>query len=61
MLNFMRKATSKFLKVECECGNNQIIFNKACTIVKCFKCNKILAKPKSGKAEILARVVEVLK
>jgi small subunit ribosomal protein S27e len=57
----VRETTSKFLKVECECGNSQIIFNKACTIVKCIKCNKILARPKSGKAEILARVVEVFK
>jgi small subunit ribosomal protein S27e len=56
-----REATSKFLKVECECGNHQIVFNKACTIVKCIKCNKTLAKPTSGKAEILARVVEVFK
>jgi len=54
-------ATSKFLKVVCECGNTQIIFNKACTIVRCSKCNKILATPRSGKADILARVVEVFK
>ncbi|RLG08749.1 MAG: 30S ribosomal protein S27e [Thaumarchaeota archaeon] len=57
----VRKATSKFLKVVCECGNTQIIFNKACTVVRCSKCNKILANPRSGKAEILAKVVEVFK
>ena len=57
----MREATSKFLKVECECGNKQIIFNKASTIVKCLMCNKTLATPTGGKAEVHARVVEVFK
>jgi len=57
----MREADSKFLKLECECGSHQIIFNKASTLVRCIKCNKVLAKPRSGKSEVQARVIEVLK
>lgn len=51
-------AKSKFLKVKCGCGNEQIIFNKATTKIKCLKCKKPIAKPKGGKAEILAEVIE---
>ncbi|RLG13896.1 30S ribosomal protein S27e [Candidatus Pacearchaeota archaeon] len=49
---------SKFLKVRCECGNEQIIFNKATLKVKCLKCNKLIAEPTGGKAKILAEVIE---
>ncbi|MCD6274742.1 MAG: 30S ribosomal protein S27e [Candidatus Aenigmarchaeota archaeon] len=52
---------SKFLKVRCSCGNEQIVFNKASTAVKCLKCKKLLAKPTGGKAEILAEVIESYK
>ncbi len=51
---------SKFLRVRCECGNEQIIFSKASTEIKCLKCKKVLAKPGGGKAEILAKVVQSL-
>lgn len=52
---------SKFVKVKCpSCGNEQIIFNKASTTVRCLVCNEILAKPTGGKAKILAEVVQVL-
>lgn len=44
--------------MKCECGNEQIVFNKANTEVKCLKCKKPLTKPKGGKAEILAEVIE---
>ncbi len=57
----MRENNSRFLKLECECGNNQIVFNRASTLVRCNECNKILAKPISGKAKVQARVIEVLK
>ncbi|HDJ51202.1 MAG TPA: 30S ribosomal protein S27e [Thermoprotei archaeon] len=51
----------KFLKVRCkECGNEQIIFERASTVVKCNVCDAILARPTGGKAEILAEILEVL-
>ena len=52
---------SRFLRVKCpNCGNIQIIFNKAVTIVKCLKCGEVLAEPTGGKARIHGEVVEVL-
>jgi small subunit ribosomal protein S27e len=52
---------SKFIKVRCEkCKNEQIIFNKAATIVKCLVCGEILAEPKASIAKIKAGILEVL-
>jgi len=51
---------SKFIKVRCECKNEQNIFEKASTKVNCLVCNKPLAEPKGGKAKINGRILEVL-
>ncbi len=51
----------KFIKVRCQgCKNEQTIFEGATTRVKCLICEAILAEPKGGKADIKARVVEIL-
>jgi small subunit ribosomal protein S27e len=51
----------RFLKVRCQsCKNEQTIFEGATTKVKCLICDAVLAEPKGGKAEIKARVIEVL-
>ncbi len=52
---------SKFIKVRCpKCKNEQIIFGKSASEVKCLVCEKILAEPTGGKTRIKARVLEVL-
>jgi len=52
---------SKFLKVKCKkCKNEQIIFNKAATVVKCLVCGAVLAEPRGGLAEIKTTVVEAM-
>ena len=52
---------SKFVKVKCaQCKNEQIIFDHTSTEIKCLVCGKTLAKPKSGKAEIIAKIIGVL-
>lgn len=52
---------SKFVEVVCSrCGNNQVIFGKASTRVKCLKCNKLLLKNSGGKSKIKSVVSEVL-
>ncbi len=57
--DYLPKPRSKFVKVRCKkCGNEQIIFNKAATVVKCINCGEVLAEPTGGKAKILAEVVE---
>jgi len=53
--------TSKFIKIRCpKCKNEQIIFGKASSEVKCLVCGTELASPGGGKAKIKARVLEVL-
>ncbi len=55
------KGKSRFIKVRCQsCKNEQIIFEGATTKVQCLVCNAIIAEPKGGKADIKARIVEVL-
>ena len=55
------KTTSKFVKVRCaKCKNEQIIFGKSSSEVKCLVCNEILSKPSGGKSKVEARVLEVL-
>lgn len=55
------KIESKFLKIVCpKCKNQQVIFGKASTEVKCIKCGTTLAVPTGGKAKIKAKVLQVL-
>jgi small subunit ribosomal protein S27e len=50
-----------FLKVKClDCGNQQTVFDHAASTVQCIICGKTLVKPKGGKSEIVAQIVEVL-
>jgi len=60
MENYTKEPNSKFIKVKCKCKNEQIIFGKAATEIKCLVCNKILATSTGGKAKINARILEVL-
>lgn len=51
-----------FLKVKClDCDNEQIIFDRAASIVQCIICGKTLVKPSGGKSRIYANINEVLK
>ncbi len=52
---------SKFVKVRCpKCKNEQVIFGKASTEIKCLICNQVLAEPSGGKVKIKARILEIL-
>lgn len=52
------KPKSNFLQVKCpECGNEQIIFSHAASIVRCNICNAILAEPTGGKANIKGEII----
>ena len=56
------KKKSGFVKVKCHgCGNEQVIFSKVSTEVKCIneKCNESLAVPRGGKAAIKAEILEL--
>ncbi|HIG97460.1 MAG TPA: 30S ribosomal protein S27e [Candidatus Aenigmarchaeota archaeon] len=57
----MESPKSKFLKVKCKkCRNEQIIFNKTATVVKCLVCESVLAEPTGGLAEIKTKIEEVM-
>ena len=57
----MAELKSKFIKVRCtKCNNEQIMFGKASTKVKCLVCGKKLAEPLGGKSKIKSRILEVL-
>ncbi|MCX6814552.1 MAG: 30S ribosomal protein S27e [Candidatus Aenigmarchaeota archaeon] len=50
--------TSKFVKVKCEkCKNEQMVFVKAASKVKCLVCGDILAEPTGGKARFNVKVI----
>ncbi|MFQ6050662.1 MAG: 30S ribosomal protein S27e [Candidatus Hydrothermarchaeota archaeon] len=55
------KPKSRFLRVKCmDCGNEQVIFGCASTLIRCIICNKVLAEPTGGKAEVKTKVIEIL-
>ncbi|MBI2575559.1 30S ribosomal protein S27e [Candidatus Woesearchaeota archaeon] len=57
----IREPVSKFVKVRCpKCKNEQIIFGKASTEVKCLVCSKSIADPTGGKTRVKSRILEVL-
>lgn len=61
MKDILKETSSKFIKIRCpKCKNEQVMFGKASTIVKCLVCDKVLAEPTGGKSRVKARVLEVL-
>ena len=57
--NTINGPRSRFVKVRCECKNEQVIFSSAAMEVKCLVCEKSLAKPTGGSGNITAYVLEV--
>jgi small subunit ribosomal protein S27e len=52
---------SKFLKIRCPgCKKTHMTFGKASTWVKCGNCNKLLTRPKGGKAKIKAIIKKII-
>jgi small subunit ribosomal protein S27e len=52
---------SKFIKIRCKkCKNEQIIFEKGASEIKCLVCSEILSTPTGGKGKINANILEVI-
>lgn len=50
-----------FLKVICKnCGKHQVVFNTSSTLVKCNNCRVTMQKPRGGKAQLRAKILETL-
>lgn len=54
----MAKDKGIFLKVKCnDCGNEQIVFSRASTAVKCSVCSSTIATPTGGKVKLNAKII----
>jgi small subunit ribosomal protein S27e len=52
---------SRFVKVKCQkCKNEQTIFGKASSKVKCTVCETIISEPSGGKSRIKGKIIEIL-
>ena len=57
----IRETKSKFIKIRCsKCKNEQNIFGKCSTEIKCLVCGEPIADPTGGKSRIKSRVLEIL-
>ncbi|HWG92489.1 MAG TPA: 30S ribosomal protein S27e [Candidatus Thermoplasmatota archaeon] len=53
-----RETTSKFIKVKCkDCGNEQVVFNKPSTTVKCNVCSAVMVEPQGGLGRLVGELV----
>ncbi|MCL5009532.1 MAG: 30S ribosomal protein S27e [Candidatus Parvarchaeota archaeon] len=54
-----KSTENHFAKVRCpKCKNEQVIFTKAASDVKCLVCDELLAESTGGKSHIVAEVIE---
>ena len=51
---------SKFLRVQCDCGNEQVLFGDAKTAIICLSCKRPLVTTSGGRGKINAKILEVL-
>ena len=57
----IKEPKSRFIKVRCsKCKNEQIVYGKSATEIKCLVCNQVLSSPTGGKSKIKSRILEVL-
>ncbi|HHF59336.1 MAG TPA: 30S ribosomal protein S27e [Thermoplasmatales archaeon] len=57
----MVEVRSRFIRVRCkDCGNEQVLFDRASRTVTCHICGAVLAEPRGGKAKIRGEVLEIL-
>ena len=50
-----------FVRVQCpDCGNEQVVFERAANAVNCAVCGSTLARPTGGKAAFEGDVTEVV-
>ncbi len=51
---------SKFLKIQCECGRELVVFGDSKSDVFCEACGNQVVSSKGGRAKINCRIIEVL-
>ena len=61
MKNPVEMPESKFVRVACKkCKNEQIIFSKCATEVKCTNCGELLAESTGGECFFKAKILGTL-
>ena len=61
MTRYGREPRGKFIRARCaKCKNEQVIFDRAATTIKCLVCGERLASPTGGRIEIDTQVLEIL-
>ena len=61
MNNKNTRPSSRYIRVKCtKCKNEQIVFGKPASKVKCLVCGKILVEPTGGKGNVKSKILEVL-
>ena len=56
-----KQTESKYRRVKCgDCGNEQILFLRAATIVKCQVCGATLAEPTGGLARLRGEITGIV-
>jgi small subunit ribosomal protein S27e len=60
--NIIQSPKSRFVHVMCKkCKNEQVIYNKAATVVKCTGCGIDIARPTGGEISLVnAKYLEIL-
>lgn len=51
---------SRFLRVQCDCGNEQVLFGDSKTNTICLSCKNPLVKTTGGRSHVNAKILEVL-
>jgi small subunit ribosomal protein S27e len=52
---------SVFIKIKClKCGNEQIVFERGSSIIRCTVCDEVLVEPSGGKGKIKGEKVQTL-
>jgi len=61
MVRFGGEPRGKFIRARCaKCKNEQVLFDRAATPIKCLVCGELLATPTGGRVKIDAQVLEIL-
>ena len=59
--DLVKMPKSKFIRIMCKkCRKDQVVYNKAATLVKCLNCGEELLVPTGGESIVKGKVLEFL-
>ena len=61
MKELIPRPKSVFLKLKClKCGNEQIVFERSSSFVKCNVCDEVIIEPSGGRCKIKGEIIQKL-